>query len=157
VLSVYFHFFHETVFFFLIDCWDTKGSSSQVLLLHIDSEKLFLVLAETLCINCIEIDLSIMKTTTTTTLLEKKEDHDGSTSIVKDKDSPSLSISPVSILPPAPNLAEGTPPLLNPWVIPASRKASRTTNPIREIVDPILANVSPRDDGKEFISLAVSQ
>lgn len=89
--------------------------------------------------------------------IEKENDSDGTNVASMDKDSPSLSTSPVSILPPSPNLVDGTPLLLNPWVIPASCKASRTTNPIREIVDPILANVCPRDDGKEFLSLAVRQ
>ena len=45
------------------------------------------------------------------------------------------------------------------WPIcPASMKSQRTCNPIREIVDPIVASSknSPRDDGKEHISLAVS-
>lgn len=91
-----------------------------------------------------------------TTLKDKNDgDNDHATHSSRDKESSSLRTSPVSILPQVPNLVEGIPPLLNPWVIPASRKASRTTNPIREIVDPILANVSPRDDGKEFLSLAV--
>ena len=45
------------------------------------------------------------------------------------------------------------------WPIcPASMKSQRTRNPIREIVDPIVANSrnSQRDDDKEQISLAVS-
>jgi len=45
------------------------------------------------------------------------------------------------------------------WPIcPASMKSQRTRNPIREIVDPIVANSrdSQRADDKEQISLAVS-
>lgn len=43
--------------------------------------------------------------------------------------------------------------------IKASNKAKRTENPIRKIVDPIVANIQSgkeRGDGKEYISLAVS-
>ena len=46
-----------------------------------------------------------------------------------------------------------------PWVCPASAKSLRTTNPIRAIVDPIVANIQTgeqRGDGKDLISLAVS-
>jgi hypothetical protein len=45
------------------------------------------------------------------------------------------------------------------WVCPASDKSVRTSNPIRAIVDPIVANVKlgcQREDGKDPISLAVS-
>ena len=46
-----------------------------------------------------------------------------------------------------------------PWKTrPMSEKAQRTTNPIRRIVDPIVANIqngSERGDGKDHISLAV--
>lgn len=45
------------------------------------------------------------------------------------------------------------------WKCPASRKALRTNNPIRCIVDPIVANIKSGDergDGKDLISLAVS-
>jgi hypothetical protein len=45
------------------------------------------------------------------------------------------------------------------WVCPASAKSVRTRNPIRAIVDPIVANVKlghEREDGKDPISLAVS-
>lgn len=45
-----------------------------------------------------------------------------------------------------------------PWVCPASSKSLRTTNPIRAIVDPIVANIKSgeeRGDGKDIISLAV--
>lgn len=44
------------------------------------------------------------------------------------------------------------------WSCPASQKSLRTTNPIRAIVDPIVASSlgKERDDGKEHISLAVS-
>lgn len=44
-------------------------------------------------------------------------------------------------------------------VIPPSAKSLRTRNPIREIVDPIVASLESsgaRDDGKGHISLAVS-
>ena len=44
------------------------------------------------------------------------------------------------------------------WVCPASIKSIRTRNPIRAIVDPIVANVKlgcQRPDGKDPISLAV--
>ena len=44
------------------------------------------------------------------------------------------------------------------WVCPASAKSLRTTNPIRAIVDPIVAssiNAGERQDGKHQISLAV--
>jgi hypothetical protein len=44
------------------------------------------------------------------------------------------------------------------WNCPASRKSLRTKNPIRAIVDPILAQVrsgAERADGKDPISLAV--
>lgn len=47
---------------------------------------------------------------------------------------------------------------LEPWVCPASAKSLRTTNPIRAIVDPIVANIQSgeeRGDGKDLISLAV--
>ena len=46
-----------------------------------------------------------------------------------------------------------------PWLCPASAKSLRTTNPIRAIVDPIVANIksgNERGDGKDLISLAVS-
>ena len=44
------------------------------------------------------------------------------------------------------------------WVCPASEKSLRTTNPIRAIVDPIVASSlgHERKDGKDHISLAVS-
>lgn len=44
------------------------------------------------------------------------------------------------------------------WTCPASEKSLRTTNPIRAIVDPIVASTlgQERDDGKDHISLAVS-
>jgi hypothetical protein len=46
------------------------------------------------------------------------------------------------------------------WVAPASQKSLRTHNPIRAIVDPIVANSvkcgKERGDGKDQISLAVS-
>eukprot|EP00934_Nitzschia_sp_Nitz4_P002959 Nitzschia sp. Nitz4//scaffold22_size323478//27667//29477//NITZ4_000496-RA/size323478-augustus-gene-0.222-mRNA-1//-1//CDS//3329542902//2949//frame0 len=48
--------------------------------------------------------------------------------------------------------ASTTPPA---WNIPASAKSARTTNPLRVIVDPILENLVPREDGKEMISLAL--
>lgn len=53
------------------------------------------------------------------------------------------------------------PPLAEeePWKCPASEKSLRTTNPIRAIVDPIVASLAgekERDDGKDHISLAVS-
>lgn len=44
-------------------------------------------------------------------------------------------------------------------ILSASTKASRTSNPIRAIVDPIVANIQngeERGDGKDHISLAVS-
>ena len=44
------------------------------------------------------------------------------------------------------------------WIAPASAKSLRTVNPIRAIVDPIVANVKQgwqRQDGKDPISLAV--
>lgn len=45
------------------------------------------------------------------------------------------------------------------WVYPASKKAMRTTNPIRKIVDPIVASSvkcgKERGDGKDQISLAL--
>lgn len=44
------------------------------------------------------------------------------------------------------------------WVCPASAKSTRTKNPIRAIVDPIVANIKSgeeRGDGKDAISLAV--
>ena len=43
-------------------------------------------------------------------------------------------------------------------VLPASQKSLRTTNPIRALVDPIVANIrtgKERGDGKDLISLAV--
>lgn len=46
----------------------------------------------------------------------------------------------------------------SPWICPASQKSLRTTNPIRAIVDPIVASSlgEERHDGKSHISLAVS-
>jgi hypothetical protein len=47
----------------------------------------------------------------------------------------------------------------NEWICPASAKSIRTRNPIRAIVDPIVANIKlgcQREDGKDPISLAVS-
>lgn len=43
------------------------------------------------------------------------------------------------------------------WMCPASQKSIRTINPIRAIVDPIVASTlgKEREDGKEHISLAV--
>lgn len=43
------------------------------------------------------------------------------------------------------------------WICPPSEKSLRTTNPIRAIVDPIVASLSgqERNDGKNHISLAV--
>ena len=50
---------------------------------------------------------------------------------------------------------------LSSWVAPASSKSLRTHNPIRAIVDPIMANSikcgKERGDGKDQISLAVSK
>lgn len=43
-------------------------------------------------------------------------------------------------------------------ILPASAKASRTSNPIRAIVDPIVRSIQTgeeRGDGKDHISLAV--
>ncbi|CAB9509207.1 Bifunctional aspartate aminotransferase and glutamate/aspartate-prephenate aminotransferase [Seminavis robusta] len=45
-----------------------------------------------------------------------------------------------------------------PWICPASAKSIRTVNPIRAIVDPIVANMKTgeeRGDGKDLISLAL--
>jgi hypothetical protein len=45
------------------------------------------------------------------------------------------------------------------WICPASVRANRTHNPIRAIVDSIVANTKlgcQREDGKNTISLAVS-
>lgn len=52
-------------------------------------------------------------------------------------------------------------PRSKPWVTcPASAKSIRTINPIRALVDPIVANGiksgEERGDGKDLISLAVS-
>jgi hypothetical protein len=44
----------------------------------------------------------------------------------------------------------------NSWHCPASAKAMRTTNPIRAIVDPIVASGKTDQHEKTFISLAVS-
>lgn len=47
----------------------------------------------------------------------------------------------------------------NEWICPASAKSIRTSNPIRAIVDSIVANIKSgcqREDGKCPISLAVS-
>ena len=47
------------------------------------------------------------------------------------------------------------------WTVPASSKSRRTHNPIRAVVDPIVASSvksgRERGDGKDQISLAVSQ
>jgi hypothetical protein len=69
--------------------------------------------------------------------------------------------SPSSVLQ-SPHTSE-LPPIdgiLSDWVCPASQKSLRTTNPIRAIVDPIVACSSlksgeERGDGKDHISLAV--
>ena len=43
-----------------------------------------------------------------------------------------------------------------PWtILPASEKSLRTTNPIRAIVDPIVANLGQQTHDKSFLSLAV--
>ena len=46
------------------------------------------------------------------------------------------------------------------WSVPVSKRALRTVNPIRAIVDPILAQAphlqSKRNDGKDLLNLSVS-
>jgi hypothetical protein len=67
--------------------------------------------------------------------------------------------SPSSVLQPPPT--SELPPIdgISNWVCPASQKSLRTTNPIRSIVDPIVASSlksgKERGDGKDHISLAV--
>jgi len=67
--------------------------------------------------------------------------------------------SPASVIHAPPT--EELPPIdvaAEPWTCPASEKSLRTTNPIRAIVDPIVASTlgQERSDGKNHISLAVS-
>lgn len=67
--------------------------------------------------------------------------------------------SPASVIQTPPTVA--IPPIEQEeeeaWTCPASEKSLRTTNPIRAIVDPIVASLNgeERNDGKKHISLAV--
>lgn len=71
--------------------------------------------------------------------------------------------SPSSVLQTPPTVSEQQLPPIDgindDWVCPASQKSLRTINPIRSIVDPIVASSlksgNERNDGKDHISLAV--
>ena len=80
------------------------------------------------------------------------------TSTTSASSSPSIDSAPVASTPPTFSLEDDT--HTDCWVAPASRKSLRTYNPIRSIVDPIMATSikcgKERGDGKDQISLAVS-
>jgi len=105
--------------------------------------------------------------------LQNNQSNDGDTTTT----TPSTSASSSPSLPPS-TPTNDVPPLTNAsrssstengfdatsqesaWVAPPSKKSLRTHNPIRAIVDPIMANSikcgKERGDGKDQISLAVS-
>ena len=92
--------------------------------------------------------------------VECDQEYDGNSGTVEDKiDDTSLSTSPSSIMLEQFNHTESITDFTS-WVCPASEKSLRTNNPIRAIVDPIVASSvkcgKKRGDGKDQISLAVS-
>jgi len=86
------------------------------------------------------------------------------TSTGKNHQGTTIASSPISVVVQAPtneHELEGISLLKDTtWKCPASAKSLRTVNPIRAIVDPIVANMrsgDERGDGKDLISLAVSE